>query len=296
MTQPQEPQRAHEPKRAVVTGAASGIGRAIAQNLAARGIAVIVSDVNAAGLAETLASLTPDCRSLVCNVADHASVEALAAFATETMGGCDLLFANAGVIAAGPYTKASPAEANWILGVNIGGVWNTTSIFARMMEGQPEGGRICMTGSEHSLGFQHAGAAIYTASKHAVLGLAEVLRAEAPANLSVSIFCPGLVGTALGAGPRPEGLPAVERNLAMSARIQARGMPADEAARDAVEGTLRGDFYIVTHSHTLQAAERRLEEMKAAFAAQAPWARNGDHYEVTKVIAEVVAAMKAEGQ
>lgn len=283
-------------KRAVVTGAASGIGRAIAQNLAARGVSVIVSDVNEAGLAETLASLTPNCRSFICDVADHAAVEALAAFAMDTMGGCDLLFANAGVIAAGRYTKSTPAEASWILGVNIGGVWNTTSIFARMMEAQPEGGRICMTGSEHSLGFQHAGAALYTASKHAVLGLAEVLRAESPAQVSVSIFCPGLVGTALGAGPRPEGLPAVERNVAMSARIQARGMSAEEAARDAVEGTLRGDFYIVTHSHTIQAAERRLEEMKAAFAAQAPWSRNEDHYEVDKVITAVAAEMKSEGQ
>jgi len=281
-------------KRAVVTGAASGIGRAIAQNLAARGVAVVVSDVNAAGLAETLASLTPDCRSFTCDVADHAAVEALAAFAAKTLGGCDLLFANAGVIAAGRYTKSTPAEAAWILGVNIGGVWNTTSIFARMMEAQAEGGRICMTGSEHSLGFQHTGAALYTASKHAVLGLAEVLRAEAPANLSVSIFCPGLVGTDLGAGPRPEGLPAVERNLAMSAKIQARGMPADEAAHDAVEGTLRGDFYIVTHSHTIQAAERRLAEMQAAFAAQAPWERNQDRYEVNTVIAAVAAEMKAE--
>ena len=288
--------QALEAKRAVVTGAASGIGRAIAQNLAGRGYTVIVSDVNAAGLAETLTSLTPDCRSFVCDIADHASVEALAAFATETMGGCDLLFANAGVIAAGRYTKTTPAEASWILGVNIGGVWNTTSVFARMMEAQAEGGRICMTGSEHSLGFQHAGAALYTASKHAVLGLAEVLRAEAPAKLSVSIFCPGLVGTPLGAGPRPEGLPAVERNLAMSARIQARGMSADEAARDAVEGTLRGDFYIVTHSHTIQAAERRLDEMKAAFAAQAPWSRNEDHFEVNKVIAAVAAEMKSEAK
>jgi NAD(P)-dependent dehydrogenase (short-subunit alcohol dehydrogenase family) len=187
------------------------------------------------------------------------------------------------------------AEVDWILGVNIRGVWSTTSVFARMMEKQSEGGRICFTGSEHSLGFQHANAAVYTASKHAVLGLAEVLRAEAPEKLSVSIFCPGLVGTALGAGPRPDGLPAQARNLAMSARIQARGMPVEEAARDAVDGALCGDFYIVTHSHTVRAAERRLEEMQAAFAKQAPWDRNEDRYEVNSVIAAVAAELKSEG-
>lgn len=282
--------------RAVVTGGASGIGSAIAQELSARGAKVIIADVNANGLAETLASLSPQCTSFTCDVFDHAQVEALAAFAQETFGGCNMLFANAGVIAAGRYTKMTVAEADWILGVNVRGVWDTTATFARMMEQQPEGGRICFTGSEHSLGFQHANAAVYTASKHAVLGLAEVLRAEAPDNISVSIFCPGLVGTALGGGPRPDGLPAQESNLDMSARIQARGMPVAEAARDAVDGALRGDFYIVTHSHVIQAAERRLDEMKAAFAAQAPWDRNGDKFEVNAVIAAVAAELKAEGQ
>jgi short-subunit dehydrogenase len=207
-----------------------------------------------------------------------------------------MLFANAGVIAAGRYTKMTVPEADWILGVNIRGVWDTTATFARMMEQQAEGGRICFTGSEHSLGFQHANAAVYTASKHAVLGLAEVLRAEAPEKISVSIFCPGLVGTALGGGPRPDGLPVQERNLDMSARIQARGMPVEEAARDAVDGALRRDFYIVTHSHTISAAEKRLAEMKAAFASQAPWERNEDRYEVNSVIAAVAAELKKEAK
>lgn len=283
-----------ENMRAVVTGGASGIGRAIACELASRGAKVIISDVNDAGLAETLAKLGSGCSSFHCDVSDHAQVEKLAAFANETLGGCDLLFANAGVIAAGRYTKMTVAEVDWILGANVRGVWSTTSVFARMMEQQTEGGRICFTGSEHSLGFQHANAAVYTASKHAVLGLAEVLRAEAPENLSVSIFCPGLVGTALGGGPRPDGLPAQQRNLDMSARIQAKGMPVEEAARDAVDGTLRGDFYVVTHSHTVRAAERRVLEMEAAFAAQAPWERNGDRYEVNSVIAAVAAEMKSE--
>ena len=285
-----------ENMRAVVTGGASGIGRAIACELASRGARVIISDVNDAGLAETLAKLGSACSSFHCDVSDHAQVERLAAFTTETLGGCDLLFANAGVIAAGRYTKMTVAEVDWILGANVRGVWSTTSVFARMMEQQPAGGRICFTGSEHSLGFQHANAAVYTASKHAVLGLAEVLRAEAPENLSVSIFCPGLVGTALGGGPRPDGLPAQQRNLDMNARIQAKGMPVEEAARDAVDGTLRGDFYVVTHSHTIRAAERRVLEMEAAFAAQAPWERNGDRYEVNSVIAAVAAEMRSESK
>lgn len=282
--------------RAVVTGGASGIGRAIAQELSSRGTKVVVADINETGLAETLASLNAGCSSFICDVSDHAQVEALANRASGAIGGCDMLFANAGVIAAGRYTKMTVAEVDWILGVNVRGIWDTTATFARMMESQAEGGRICFTGSEHSLGFQHANAAVYTASKHAVLGLAEVLRAEASEKISVSIFCPGLVGTALGRGPRPDGLPAQARNLDMSARIQARGMPPAEAARDAVDGTLRGDFYIVTHSHTVQAAERRVKEMQSAFARQAPWERNEDRYEVNAVIAAVAAEMKSEAK
>lgn len=280
--------------RAVVTGAASGIGLAIAKELAGRGASVILSDVTEVGLAEAIAELGEGCSSYLCDVSDHKQVEGLAEFASAKLGGCDLLFANAGVITSGRYVKLTPAEVDWILGVNVRGAWSTTSVFAKVMEQQPAGGRICVTGSEHSLGLQHAGAAIYTASKHAVLGLAEVLRAEAPDNLTVSLFCPGLVGTALGSGARPGGLPKQEKRSAMSARIQARGMPVEEAARDAVDGVLRGDFYIVTHSHAIKAAERRISELQAAFDRQAPWERNADRYEVNQVIAAVAAELKAE--
>jgi hypothetical protein len=73
-------------------------------------------------------------------------------------------------------------------------------------------------------------------------------------------------------------------------------MPVEEAARDAVDGTLRGDFYIVTHSHTIHAAENRLNEMKGAFAAQAPWSRNTNQYEVNSVIAAVEVEIKGEAR
>jgi NAD(P)-dependent dehydrogenase (short-subunit alcohol dehydrogenase family) len=100
--------------RAVVTGAASGIGRAITQELSARGAKVIACDVNEAGLAETLATLGEGCSMRVCDVSDHMQVEALADHVGATLGGCDMLFANAGVIAPGRYTRMTPAEVDWI--------------------------------------------------------------------------------------------------------------------------------------------------------------------------------------
>ena len=280
-------------KRAVVTGAASGIGRAIAEELAARGAQVLIADINEAQLAQAAAAMGDAASWQLCNISDHAQVEALAATARERLGGCDLVFANAGVIASGRFLDIPPAEVDWILGVNVRGAWSTAAVFAKMMQDQPEGGHVVFTGSEQSLGLQHAGAAIYTASKHAVLALAEVLRAEAPANLKVSILCPGLVGTALGSGPRPEGIAPAPKPSEMSQMIQARGMSPEEVARRTLEGVAAGAFYIVTHPHSRLAAEKRMHEIDAAFAEQAPWFEGAEKWDINVLIAEVAAELKA---
>ncbi|MCK9543611.1 MAG: SDR family NAD(P)-dependent oxidoreductase [Novosphingobium sp.] len=279
-------------KRAVVTGAASGIGEAIAAELAARGARVLLADIDEAGLEASAAAIGDAAAWQRCDVSDHAQVEALAATARERMGGCDFVFANAGVITTGRMVKMKPADVDWILGVNVRGAWSTAAVFARMMQDQPDGGHVVFTGSEHSLGFQHAGAAIYTASKHAVLGLAEVLRAEAPANLKVSVFCPGLVATALGGSPRPERSAHPSPQSEASRMVQARGMTAREAAQRALDGVAEGAFYIVTHPHSLRAAETRFHEVEQAFAAQAPWFEGAEKWDVNVVMAEVAAELK----
>lgn len=278
--------------RAVVTGAASGIGRAITAELVARGARVLMADVNEALLAEATAELGGDVLWQRCDVSDHAAVEALAERARAEMGGADLVFANAGVIVSGPLLKTSPAEVDWILGVNVRGVWSTLSVFGSMMAGQSTGGRLCATGSEHSLGFQHAGAGIYTASKHAVLGMADVLRAELPANVTISVLCPGLVASGLGRGHRPDGIAPPGGNPDFTAAMQARAMAAEPVAKHAVDGTLKGEFLIVTHPHAVKAAQRRHAEVEAAFAAQAPYTEDSERYNVQRVLAEVSAELK----
>lgn len=279
-------------KRAVITGGASGIGQAIAADLAARGAQVIIADINPDTLAETAASLGDAVFAVACDVSKHAEVEALAQTTVERLGGVDLVFANAGVIASGRLLGMKPQDVDWILGVNVRGLWSTLAVFGQLMAQQPEGGRICITGSEHSLGFQHAGAGIYTASKHAALGMADVLRAELPETISVSVLCPGLVATALGSAPRAASTQAPSRAAEMSKRIQARGMAATEIARQAVDGVLRGDFLIVTHPHAVRAADRRHSEISEAFAHQAPWTEESERYDVNRVMAEVAAEMR----
>lgn len=276
-------------KRAVITGAASGIGRAIAEDLVARGAQVLMADVDTAALHSAAAPLGSAASVWTCDVADHGQVEALADQASTVMGGCDMVFANAGLLKSGRFTKFTPEDVDRILAVNVRGAWSTAAVFARQMIATGQGGHICFTGSEHALGFQHAGAAIYTASKHALLGLAEVLRAEVPDTVKISILCPGLTATALGSTPGAAASPRAAQAAALQAQVQARGMPVAEVARAAIDGALGGTFYIVTHSHAVRAAQARFEEISAAFADQAPMTRNGDRYEVNRVIAEVAA-------
>ena len=277
-------------KRAVVTGAASGIGKAIAEQLAASGAKVVLADIDIAKVGAVAASLD-GAIAVRCDVSDHASVEALAAQAQATLGGIDLVFANAGTILNGPLIKATPEEFDWLMGINLRGAWSSLTVFARALLAQNEGGRICVTASEHSLGLQHTGAGIYTASKQAVLALADVLRAELPDKVGISVFCPGIVATGLGDAVRPAHLKQPhERQRAVAKAVQAHGMTPDSVAQAAIEGTLRGDFLIVTHPHSFRAAQNRFAQVEAAFAAQAPWSEESERFDVNRIVAAVLAS------
>ena len=277
-------------KRAVVTGAASGIGKAIAELLAASGAKVVLADIDIAKVGAVAASLD-GAIAVRCDVSDHASVEALAAQAQATLGGIDLVFANAGTILNGPLIKATPEEFDWLMGINLRGAWSSLTVFARALLAQDEGGRICVTASEHSLGLQHTGAGIYTASKQAVLALADVLRAELPDKVGISVFCPGIVATGLGDAVRPAHLKQPhERQRAVAKAVQAHGMTPDSVAQAAIEGTLRGDFLIVTHPHSFRAAQNRFAQVEAAFAAQAPWSEESERFDVNRIVAAVLAS------
>lgn len=278
-------------KSAVVTGAASGIGLALAEELVARGARVLMADIAEAALACEAGRLGAEHR--VCDVSDPAAVERLAADTKSLFGVVDLAFANAGTIVNGPLADATPVEFDFIYAVNVRGAWSTMAAFARIMRQQEHGGRICVTASEHSLGLQHAGAGFYTASKHAVLGLAEVFRAELPATVTISAFCPGLVATGLADAVRPPHLAhPSEKQRAFGRAVQALGMNASDAAKAALDGVARGDFYIVTHANAHAAAARRFNEIDAAFAAQAPAGKDADRYDVNRIVAELRAQRK----
>ncbi|MWA07028.1 SDR family NAD(P)-dependent oxidoreductase [Actinomadura sp. LD22] len=260
-------------KVAVVTGAAEGIGAGIARALAAHGAHVVIADINAQGaeaLADELAAADVRTLGLHCDVSDRTAVEALADQAFDAFGHVDIVVNNAGVLP--PIKRVvdiDERDARWVLEVNVLGVLHGCSVFGRRFVEQGSPAHILNTGSENSLGLPHTGAGMYTASKHAVLGLSDVLRNELPDHIGVSVLCPGMVATRLAGNVRNR--PERFGGAITPARDGAQhGMDPDEVGRRAVEGIRRGDFYIVTHPPVIELAKERWLEISAAFAAQAP--------------------------
>lgn len=193
---------------AVVTGAANGIGRALATELVGEGMKVVLADIEAEPLelaAKELASRGGEVLAVPTDVSDGASVQSLAGAAVERFGAVHLLCNNAAV--AGQFGRTwatSVAEWEWVFAVNVMGVVHGIRSFVPILLEQEEG-HVLNTGSaacfEALPGF-----GVYAASKHAVLGLSEALRRElqvAGANVGVTVAMPaGVVKTSIMTGQR----------------------------------------------------------------------------------------------
>lgn len=188
-------------KRVLVTGAASGIGRATALLFASEGAQVILGDVNAAGLAETAALIGAAATPVVYDAEDHASCRALVA--TAAAGGLDVLCNIAGMLKWAPTETFAVEDFEKILRIN------TTSVFVLSQAALPHlvasKGNIVNIGSTSGLrGMIYTAA--YCASKHAVLGMTTALAAEyAPKGVRINAVCPGHVNTPMTKQAPPEG-------------------------------------------------------------------------------------------
>ncbi|MDX8356436.1 SDR family NAD(P)-dependent oxidoreductase [Sphingopyxis terrae] len=279
-------------KVAVVTGAGSGVGRALALTLAARGCHVVISDISEQDAQAVAAEVSRHgVRGLatMTDVSRYEDVERLADLSWATFGQVDLLFNNAGVFLASALAKTNPQDAAWLFSVNVGGVFNGIRAFAPRFVAQGLPAHICNTGSEHSLCVPNMLNGIYTATKHAVLALSDVLRRELPPHVGVSILCPGVVATNLWDADR-------NRHDQFGGRGEGNvtaklfhdlGMDAADVAERAIAGVERGDFYIVTHPHDRQYVADRGKEVLAAFDTQAPWFDGADQYEPEKMAARL---------
>ena len=259
-----------EGARAAVTGAATGIGRGIALALAEKGAAfVAVADLDADAAERTAAEVRARGAMAISahvDVRHRAELEKLADLGWAQAGGIDLLFNNAGVARVARAFDISDADIEWLIQVNLMGVIHGTRVFGRRMLEARIQGWICNTASEAGV---HGGSpylAAYMATKHGVVGYSDGVRTDYRGELGVSVLCPGIVASSMwntGAHRPAEFGGPIAHDPAAKAYMEEHGIRPEEAGRAAVEGVEAGAFFIFTHSHAIDLAERRFRDQRA---------------------------------
>jgi NAD(P)-dependent dehydrogenase (short-subunit alcohol dehydrogenase family) len=264
---------------AVVTGAASGLGLAIAQACAALRMRLVLADIDAAGLERAKADLESqtDCIARVIDVRNRSALEALADAAFNAFGVVTVLFNNAGVVVTRPILETSIADWQWMLDVNLWSVIHGISAFVPRMRAQGCEGRIVNTAS--AAGFlSEPNLAAYSVSKHAVVALSETLHRELRqenALLGVTILSPAFVPTGIihSERARPANLPGPATRsaaaLAAEAQLQhavqsGRISAADVAAR-VLAAVRRRRLHVFTHPKIQRGIETRMAAVYAGF-------------------------------
>jgi len=262
-------------KVAVITGAASGIGRALADRCVQEGMKAVLADVEAEPLATAEASLKAFGATVLAvqtDVSQVRDVEALAQKTMEAFGAVHVLCNNAGVGTEAAVWESTLAEWEWVVGVNLWGVVHGVRVFVPLMLAQDAECHIVNTASTAGL-ISGPGLGAYKVTKHGVVTLSETLHhelAERGAKVKVSVLCPGIVNTRImeSARNRPGDLPptgprgpASEERWEALRRLVPAGMPAAQVA-DAVFEALRKDrFYILTHPEGKEAVRTRMEDI-----------------------------------
>ena len=268
-----------EGRVAVITGAASGLGRAFADSAAALGMKLVLGDVDATALERATGELQAagaEVLAMVCDVSKCAHVEELADAAMIRFHGVHLVFNNAGVCTGGLVWENSEADWEWVLGVNLWGVIHGVRIFTPLMlecarRDPGYEGHIVNTASMAGLLTPPALGA-YTVSKHAVVALSESLYHDlrlVDAPLGASVLCPYFVPTEIDRserhrpdelrndGPPPRGQLAAQELL--SREVQSAPGSAQDVARTTFDAIRRGDFYIHTHPQMLHGVAARMD-------------------------------------
>ena len=278
-------------KTAVITGAGSGLGLALARALANEGARLVLADINADDLAAAESGLRADgadCTSCVTDVAWSGSVDTLAERAKAHFGRVHLLFNNAGVTVAGPVWESSEADWEWLIGVNLMGIVHGIRSFVPDMIAHGEAAHIVNTASVAGL-ITPPGFSAYTVTKHAAVALSEVLYQDLLARttqIGVSVLCPAYFPTRIAdsARNRPAALrdpgtnetkPETEAEAQIRHAVERGKLSADEIARMTLEGIRAGRFYILPHPNIKPTIEKRMQDILLDRPPTNPMARGG---------------------
>jgi NAD(P)-dependent dehydrogenase (short-subunit alcohol dehydrogenase family) len=264
-------------KVAVITGAASGIGRALAERFGAEGMKLVLADVNEKPLIETAEALKKNGASVLAvptDVSQAASVEALAARTLETFGAVHVVCNNAGVGVGGVSWEYELSTWEWIVSVNLWGAIHGLRTFVPILLRQGEG-HIVNTASIAGV-VTIPGLTPYCVTKHAVVALSECLHHELTrmggGRVGVSVLCPGAVKTGLvdcerhrprqlrGTRPPTPAEQAIDRAIRDSNEM---GMDPAKVAEQTLQAIQEERFYVFTHPEVKPAFRQRFDELLA---------------------------------
>ena len=259
----------------MVTGGASGIGRALALAFAREGARLVLGDVDQDGMAETVSAIRAkggEAVAVPTDVSDLAQVKALADRAFAVFGKVHVVCNNAGVAVWGGLERATHRDWQWVLGINLWGVIHGIEAFVPRMIAQKEGGHILNTASMAGL-IASQGLGVYNTAKYAVVGLSETLAKDLRGyGIGVSVLCPMAVDTGINVSERNR--PATLQNEAASAEtpvtLMGRTLLPETVAEMALSAIRDNRLYVITHDEGLEPLRRRFQRMEQAIVERKP--------------------------
>ncbi len=252
---------------AVVTGGASGIGFGIARALTAAGARLVVADIEGAAAQAAAAALRSAGHPAIArrtDVTNAADLARLAEATIEAFGAVHVLVNNAGVMTMGPLAEATEADWSWLFDVNVHGVVRGVRAFLPHLRANTPAHIVNTVSMAPVAPRLDGGMGIYTASKAAVLGYSEVLRAELEGDaIGVTALCPGPVDTRLYEAERNRHTRFGERKSMHTPARDHRQQP-DEVGRMVVDAILRNAGYLFTDLDSRDRIDERAARVREA--------------------------------
>ena len=250
-------------KVAVLTGAASGIGYALAARFGGAGMKLVLADVERGALdvaADALRADGYEVDAVVTDVSDAGQVDALAARTLDRHGAVHVVCNNAGVVTLGPIWEQALDDWRWVLGVNLWGVVHGVRTFVPILLAQGEPAHVVNTASIAGL-VPSPAIAPYNVAKAGVIALSETLDMElreAGSAIGVSVLCPGVVPTRIAAAGRNRpGGPQGPLDIPTQDELPATALQPSDVAERVLDAIFEDRFWIVTHEGSAELIAQR---------------------------------------